>query len=299
MRGIHERCCDDVSVTADTLTSPPAASYQWFRDSLPLANETQQRLIALNDGIYFVQITDANGCTARSLPDTVSLAPFSATVSLPDIEAAPGEVILLPLGIAVSSNFSNSGAKSYQAKIRFDKKILYPSGSTPLGLISGNDRIITLNNSFDIANPNAGTIELLTMLSDAASTPIHFDELTWQGTGGALFKTIFQDGQVRVKICREGGDRLFEAGRKLQLFQNQPNPFNAATTVGFETIEGGPTQLYVLDCIGRRVATLFSGTMLPGKYQVVFDSGNLPSGVYLYVLQTPAQRLQRLMQCLK
>jgi hypothetical protein len=137
------------------------------------------------------------------------------------------------------------------------------------------------------------------MLSDEASTPLHFEGLTWQGNGGAFFNTTFKDGTVRVKICREGGDRLFSAGKKIQLFQNQPNPFNASTTIAFETIESGQTEVTVLDCIGRRVATLFSGPILPGKYKVVFDSGNLPSGTFLCVLQTPTQRIQRLMQCLK
>ena len=101
------------------------------------------------------------------------------------------------------------------------------------------------------------------------------------------------DGEFRLKICREGGKRLFDATGQVRLLQNRPNPFNAMTTIEYEIIEKVPTRLFVLDLLGREVAVQVDGIIEPGAYRVSFDASQLASGMYLCVLATPTAVLTR------
>ena len=71
-----------VTVNGDTLTSSPAATYQWFFNGNTLSGATNAILVATATGDYFVRITDSSGCTANS--DTVS---FMTAVQEPAISA--------------------------------------------------------------------------------------------------------------------------------------------------------------------------------------------------------------------
>ncbi|MEA2062177.1 MAG: PQQ-binding-like beta-propeller repeat protein [Gemmatimonadota bacterium] len=80
--------------------------------------------------------------------------------------------------------------------------------------------------------------------------------------------------------------------RAFSLYQNFPNPFNPATTIGFEVPADRLTRvsLKVYDLRGRLVRTLVQDEREPGAYSVFWDgtdsSGKeAPSGVYLYRLQ--------------
>lgn len=70
------------------------------------------------------------------------------------------------------------------------------------------------------------------------------------------------------------------------LKQNFPNPFNPSTTVRFNLPESAHIQLSVFDMTGRLVQTLANGTYASGEHSVIFDAQNLPSGTYLYRLQS-------------
>ncbi len=68
------------------------------------------------------------------------------------------------------------------------------------------------------------------------------------------------------------------------LEQNYPNPFNANTIIRFQINDSRFVRLKVFDIQGREVATLVNENLQPGKYEVTFDAGNLPSGIYFYRL---------------
>lgn len=70
------------------------------------------------------------------------------------------------------------------------------------------------------------------------------------------------------------------------LFQNFPNPFNPTTTIGFDLVESGLVTLKVYNPLGQLVATLVNGNMNAGRHLVKFDANTLPSGMYLYRLES-------------
>jgi hypothetical protein len=69
------------------------------------------------------------------------------------------------------------------------------------------------------------------------------------------------------------------------LMSNYPNPFNSSTTIEYSIPQIQFVTLKVYDQLGREVATLVNEEKTPGKYEVTFNGGNLPSGVYLYRMQ--------------
>jgi hypothetical protein len=65
------------------------------------------------------------------------------------------------------------------------------------------------------------------------------------------------------------------------LHGNYPNPFNASTVISFEAPAGGKVSIQVVDCLGRRVASLFDGTCPGGTCRVIWNPSDRHSGVYL------------------
>jgi hypothetical protein len=69
------------------------------------------------------------------------------------------------------------------------------------------------------------------------------------------------------------------------LEQNYPNPFNPVTTIAFSLAEKSPVKLAVYDLTGREVASLVNEERNAGRYEVTFNAGALPTGMYFYRLQ--------------
>ncbi|MHB8581592.1 MAG: T9SS type A sorting domain-containing protein [Ignavibacteriaceae bacterium] len=68
------------------------------------------------------------------------------------------------------------------------------------------------------------------------------------------------------------------------LEQNNPNPFNPSTNISFSLPSTQLVHLVVYDILGREVKKLFEGTLLAGKYSIVFDGSSISSGLYFYRL---------------
>jgi len=66
------------------------------------------------------------------------------------------------------------------------------------------------------------------------------------------------------------------------LEQNFPNPFNSRTTIVFQCPESGNVSLKIYDILGKEIAVLVNENLTPGKYEVIFNAGNLSSGIYFY-----------------
>jgi uncharacterized protein YaiI (UPF0178 family) len=64
-----------VTKNNNVLTSTISTSYQWFFNNIPLAGSVGQNHIAANTGSYQVQITNAQGCIAKSDSILVTITP--------------------------------------------------------------------------------------------------------------------------------------------------------------------------------------------------------------------------------
>ncbi|MBN2417311.1 T9SS type A sorting domain-containing protein, partial [bacterium] len=83
------------------------------------------------------------------------------------------------------------------------------------------------------------------------------------------------------------------------LSQNYPNPFNPTTQINFALPAEGMTTLKVFDVLGREVAELLHSRMAAGHHTVTFDASLLPSGMYIYKLETGDKVFAKKMMLLK
>jgi hypothetical protein len=75
-----------------------------------------------------------------------------------------------------------------------------------------------------------------------------------------------------------------ELPKEYYLNQNYPNPFNPVTRIDFGVSKQANIRINVYDMAGRKVKSLMNGNYTAGHYHIMFDAGNLPSGVYAYSL---------------
>ncbi len=76
----------------------------------------------------------------------------------------------------------------------------------------------------------------------------------------------------------------------IKLLSSYPNPFNPSTTITVNSNGLSGTALVVYDILGRNIATLFTGDMLPGIRKFSFDAEGLTAGTYYVVLQSDSKR---------
>ncbi|MBV6444935.1 MAG: T9SS type A sorting domain-containing protein [Ignavibacteriales bacterium] len=81
--------------------------------------------------------------------------------------------------------------------------------------------------------------------------------------------------------------------------QNYPNPFNPSTSIRFSIPESGNVRLVVYNAVGQEVAVLVDAQKSAGSYEVSFDATKLPSGIYLYTIQSGNFTQTRKMMLLK
>jgi predicted esterase len=128
----------------------------------------------------------------------------------------------------------------------------------------------------------------------------------FNAAGGSVRFTIYPDGQhdastwtvtynnqdvydwmlrkKRVALSAASDNGAIAAPQIFSLGQNFPNPFNPATTIGFELPEAGAVTLKVYDVLGRDVATLVDGVLAAGRHTSDWNAAGVPSGVYFYRL---------------
>ena len=69
---------------------------------------------------------------------------------------------------------------------------------------------------------------------------------------------------------------------KFNLGQNYPNPFNPTTTIQYTINQSQNVRLVVYDLLGREVKTLVNEFQEAGNHKIIFNAGNLASGIYFY-----------------
>lgn len=127
------------------------------------------------------------------------------------------------------------------------------------------------------------------------------------GNSNSPQKYSFIDGSVlpgkyyyRLKqIDNDGGFEYSEfilatisAPKDFVLSQNYPNPFNPSTKIKYSIPEGNSgiigsksVELTIYDALGKKVRDLVNENQSPGNYEIEFNAGNLPSGLYFYRLK--------------
>ena len=105
-------------------------------------------------------------------------------------------------------------------------------------------------------------------------------------------------GPTASRVGRRSSENSSSTPTAFALRQNQPNPFAAATSIGFALPTRSLVRLEVFDLLGRRVGTLADAEFPAGEHQVTWDrrttSGDLAkSGIYYCRIEAGPLRAQR------
>ena len=97
-------------------------------------------------------------------------------------------------------------------------------------------------------------------------------------------KQVDKDGSIVYSSQVKVGQGLFEP---FIVEQNYPNPFNPKTSIVVELLEDTQVKVIIYNLEGKEVVTLQDGPLNKGIHKFTFDATDLPSGVYLYKIETP------------
>jgi len=78
-----------------------------------------------------------------------------------------------------------------------------------------------------------------------------------------------------------------------------PNPFNPSTQIRFSLAVSSAVVLDVYSIDGTKVASLVNQVLNAGWHTATFNAANLPTGLYLYRLNTGNQQITKKMMLMK
>ncbi len=73
---------------------------------------------------------------------------------------------------------------------------------------------------------------------------------------------------------------------KTELLDNYPNPFNPSTIISYSIKTEGRVSLKIYNTLGQEIRTLVDEIKQAGNSEVEFNASELPSGIYIYRMQS-------------
>lgn len=83
------------------------------------------------------------------------------------------------------------------------------------------------------------------------------------------------------------------------LFQNYPNPFNSNTIINYQIDNDIRVKISVYNILGEKIETLIDEYKNAGIYSLSFNANDLPSGIYIYTMETNNTVLTKKLTILK
>jgi hypothetical protein len=100
--------------------------------------------------------------------------------------------------------------------------------------------------------------------------------------------TVTKDVSSGVPLPKQQAvnDNTVVKEMKTELLDNYPNPFNPSTKISYSLKTEGRVSLKIYNTLGEKVITLVDEIKPAGSYEAEFNASELPSGIYIYRMQS-------------
>jgi len=160
------------------------------------------------------------------------------------------------------------------------------SGQTLSVTATADDPLLIPTLSVEYTSPQAtGQLKLLNDRKRVGSTFIRVKVKDNGGIVNGGVDSLVRVFQVTVQLdtdLEEDEDKPLT----FDLAQNYPNPFNPTTTFRYSVPSAGYVRIQLYNAMGILVDTLVDEVRSAGVHQFQYDAAHLPSGIYLYRMQT-------------
>ncbi len=275
--GVMTVTLDDVDLSG---AANPFVTVSYFLNSTSWEADDRARIWVVADGVEMDLLNTAGGDI-----DDLGIEGAWQTVQL-DLTGTSLATLHFELD-------SNAGAENM-----YVDQIVFSDGALPVELttftarLDGDEALLawqtaseTNNAGFDVQTRTDGPWRSLGFVSGAGTTT--------EAQGYAFRAGGLAPGTHRFRLRQIDFDGAFafspvveltvELPEPYRLTAAYPNPFNPRTSFELIVRQSQHVTVSVFDLLGRRVATLFDGTMAANEARSFsFDGADLPSGLYLY-----------------
>ena len=236
-----------------------------------------------------IKVGDVNGSNSpNELQKTEIRTNESLTLTMPQMTYKANDVIEVPV---TAENFNN--IDGYQFTLEFNNSELSYAGVQP-GVLNVTAANIGLN--------QVGKGIITTSWNEAESVSYGKNDVLFTIAFRALGNGDLEEAiQVNSKVTAaeayntwaevQGVDLAFKANGAIAsngfaLYQNNPNPFNSNTVIGFNLPEASSATLKIMDVTGKLIKQV-DGEFVKGLNQITINKTDLQaSGILYYQLET-------------
>jgi len=265
-----------------------------FVDYLWSTGAGTQRIVVRDEGVYGVHVTDDNGCSAVAPPfhvvrghDSRDSADFRIVVG--SGHASPGEKVQITLRL-VGRDPSTMGGVRLTGGLRFNRTLLVPCDSTPVGQLLEKDRVVPISVDLDLPEgEDLLTLAFIAAIGNEASTPLLLEGAAISGLDLAVG---IDPGLFTLSdLCVDQGERLVSDIGAMSLRSVRPNPVAGLIEVDYDLVEDRLATLVLVDILGRPVFPVVELSGGAGSHRASLDLHDLPPGAYQLVLRSGAGRV--------
>ena len=208
-------------------------------------------------------------------PDTTSDSRWGGVVSLPDS-------IIFDLGQNVSIEETQFSFYRWNHKRIYNYSIMISEDGTNWSEVVSNQSSASMEWTIDVFTPTNGRYIKLKMLS--------CNESQFAGLWEA--EILGPDNLTGVVNGNE-------VPSDFELEQNYPNPFNPTTTISFSIPSDQNVKIEIYNALGELVKRLVDNLYAAGNHSVTFNASALPSGVYIYRMESKSFTASKKMMLIK
>jgi len=220
-----------------------------------------------------------------------------------------GATLFVSFAIVVGTNLADLQATADAAILKYNGTILPVELSSFSANVSNGNVLLNWTTETEINNQG---FEVERRLTEGQFITI--GHVNGNGTTAERKEYSFTDAGVqsgsysyRLKQIDFGGayeysNEIFvdvTAPLEFALGQNYPNPFNPTTTINFSLAEPTFVKLAIYNLLGEELEVLKNEYMNAGNFNASFDAASLPSGMYLYKIETAQFSSVRKMMLMK